>query len=72
MAICHGELGSRYPLGRKLAWVTATSWPVPGFQVLANFSSREPVSPTSQQHLPGAFQPETKDLSPKPQRGWRR
>lgn len=49
MAICHGELGSRCPLSRKLAWVTSTSWPILGLQVLSNFPSWGPVSLVSQQ-----------------------
>lgn len=49
MAICRGELGSRCPRSRKLAWVTSTSRPILGFQVLSNFPSWGPISLTSQQ-----------------------
>lgn len=48
MAICHGELGSRCPLGRKLAQVTSTSQPLLGFRALSNFPSWGPLSLTSQ------------------------
>ena len=58
MAICHGALGSRGPLGRKLAWVTSTSWPILGSKCCQTSQAGTQAAPRS-----GSAAPATEHLS---------